>query len=212
MNELAKRPMPAAIEAAVVRNDLSKLNEQERLIYYNHVCESIGLNPFSQPFQYLVLNGKMILYAGRACTDQLRALKKISIKITSRGQSDGVYTVTAQATTPEGRNDESLAAVTVINLKGDMLANAYMKCETKAKRRVTLSIAGLGMLDETEVETIPNAEKVAGPLPKAPTYDTKHAIDGRPQSEPLSLASNRDHSTRAAPSFPKKTEADDLPF
>ena len=28
-----------------------------------------------------------------------------------------------------------------------------MKCETKAKRRVTLSICGLGMLDETEVET-----------------------------------------------------------
>ena len=29
-----------------------------------------------------------------------------------------------------------------------------MKCETKAKRRVTLSICGLGMLNETEVETI----------------------------------------------------------
>ena len=30
-----------------------------------------------------------------------------------------------------------------------------MKAETKAKRRVTLSIAGLGWLDETELETIP---------------------------------------------------------
>ena len=30
-----------------------------------------------------------------------------------------------------------------------------MKAETKAKRRVTLSICGLGMLDETEVETVP---------------------------------------------------------
>jgi hypothetical protein len=30
-----------------------------------------------------------------------------------------------------------------------------MKAETKAKRRVTLSLAGLGWLDETELETIP---------------------------------------------------------
>jgi hypothetical protein len=40
------------------------------------------------------------------------------------------------------------------NLKGDALANALTKSETKAKRRVTLSIAGLGWLDETELETI----------------------------------------------------------
>jgi hypothetical protein len=32
-----------------------------------------------------------------------------------------------------------------------------MKAETKAKRRVTLSICGLGMLDETEVADIPGA-------------------------------------------------------
>ena len=32
-----------------------------------------------------------------------------------------------------------------------------MKAETKAKRRATLSICGLGLLDETEVSTIPGA-------------------------------------------------------
>ena len=32
-----------------------------------------------------------------------------------------------------------------------------MRCETKSKRRVTLSICGLGLLDETEVETIPDS-------------------------------------------------------
>jgi hypothetical protein len=40
------------------------------------------------------------------------------------------------------------------------LANCYLKAITKAKRRVTLSLLGLGMLDETEVETIPDAEIV----------------------------------------------------
>jgi hypothetical protein len=43
------------------------------------------------------------------------------------------------------------------HLKGDALANALMRAETKAKRRVTLSLAGLGWLDETEIVTIPGA-------------------------------------------------------
>jgi hypothetical protein len=44
-------------------------------------------------------------------------------------------------------------------MRGDLRANTIMKAVTKAKRRVTLSISGLGFLDETEVETIPGAKK-----------------------------------------------------
>ena len=35
-----------------------------------------------------------------------------------------------------------------------------MKASTKAKRRAVLALLGLGMLDETEIETIPNAKKI----------------------------------------------------
>nr|MBA2706681.1 hypothetical protein [Gemmatimonadaceae bacterium] len=48
-----------------------------------------------------------------------------------------------------------IGVVTMGALKGDALANALMKAVTKAKRRVTFSICGLGTLDETELETIP---------------------------------------------------------
>jgi hypothetical protein len=68
-----------------------------------------------------------------------------------------IYIVTARAKDRTGREDESTGAVPLGNLKGDALANALMKCETKAKRRVTLSIAGLGWLDETELDTIREA-------------------------------------------------------
>jgi hypothetical protein len=51
----------------------------------------------------------------------------------------------------------STGAVSIVNVNGEARANAMMKAETKAKRRVTLSICGLGMLDETEVESIPEA-------------------------------------------------------
>ena len=36
-----------------------------------------------------------------------------------------------------------------------------MKAETKAKRRATLDLLGLGVLDESEAESIPNATTVA---------------------------------------------------
>jgi len=55
--------------------------------------------------------------------------------------------------------------VPIQGLKGLDLANAFLKCETKAKRRVTLSICGLNMLDETEVDDIPARQKGDPTLP-----------------------------------------------
>ena len=50
--------------------------------------------------------------------------------------------------------------MSIKGLVGEELANAYMKAETKAKRRVTLSICGLGWLDDSETESIRGAEFV----------------------------------------------------
>lgn len=150
-----KPTMAAKIEQVLIRGDLATLNEVERVQYYNSVCESIGLNSLTRPFDYIVLNGKLVLYANKGCGEQLRSVYHISIKITSRETIEGVYVVTAAAQKKDGRIDESTGAVSIAGLKGDMLANAMLKAETKAKRRVTLSICGLNMLDETEVESIP---------------------------------------------------------
>jgi hypothetical protein len=145
----------AEIEQAVMTGDLSDLTTEQRADYYHRVCESLGLNPLTKPFEFLTLNGKLRLYALRDCTDQLRRIHGISIYITNREKMGDIYIVTARAKDRTGREDESTGAVAIGNLKGDALANALMKAETKAKRRVTLSIAGLGWLDETELETIP---------------------------------------------------------
>jgi hypothetical protein len=75
-----------------------------------------------------------------------------------------------------GREDESTGAVALGSLKGDALANALMECETKAKRRVTLSLAGLGWLDETELATIPGAQ-VGEPNGDQPPAETISHID-----------------------------------
>ena len=73
---------------------------------------------------------------------------------------DNVFVVTSYARTHDGKEDVSTGAVSIAGLKGEALANAHMKAETKSKRRVTLSICGLAFLDETEVNTIPNSQPV----------------------------------------------------
>lgn len=148
------------IEQVVISGDLAKLQPQQRVQYYNRVCESVGLNPFTQPFAYITLNSKLTLYAKKDATEQLRKLHGISITSLSGQFVDDLYIVTAIAQSRDGRIDQATGAVSVLGLKGEAKANAIMKGETKAKRRVTLSMAGLGWLDESEAESIPGAQRV----------------------------------------------------
>ena len=123
----------------------------------------MGLDPFTKPFDILRLNGKEVLYCTRSGTQQLNKLHKVSHLITSRdtNQEAGVYIVTSKASLPDGRCTESIGAVNIAGLKGEAYANAIMKAETKAKRRATLDLLGLGVLDESEAESIPNAKLMA---------------------------------------------------
>ena len=169
MNTELSVPIDAETVARVLlHGDLKQLNSSQKVSYVRAVCESVGLNPLTRPFEYLVLNGKEILYARREATEQLRRLHNISITIASRELVGESYIVSARASTPEGRTDESIGVKSLDGLKGDVRANAMMTAETKAKRRVTLSICGLGMLDETEVADIPPAAKA---VPATPALD-----------------------------------------
>jgi hypothetical protein len=142
------------IEQVITKGDLAKLTPLERVTYYKHVCESVGLNPLTRPFEYLALSGRLVLYARRDAADQLRKVHGISLEVVDRKMVGDLLIVTVRARDRTGRTDEDMGAVTVAGLKGEALANAMLKCTTKAKRRVTLSICGLGMLDETEVADV----------------------------------------------------------
>jgi len=146
------------LEEILVHGNLEKLTPAQRLDYYTVTCKSLGLNPLTKPFQYIRLNGKLTLYASREATDQLRRIHGISTQITDTKMIDESYMVTARAYNSEGRQEESVGVVPLTGLRGDAHANALMKAETKAKRRATLSFCGLGMLDESESDTIAGAE------------------------------------------------------
>jgi hypothetical protein len=149
---------PGIIESIVTKGDLSGLNQQQKVAYYNYRCQQIGLDPSAKPFDLLNLSGKQVLYANAGATQQLCSMHKLSTQITHRERVDDIYLVSCRVTGADGRISENQGAVSVANLKGDALANAILKATTKAIRRSVLAHCGLGMLDETEVEAIPGAQ------------------------------------------------------
>jgi hypothetical protein len=164
-SSLAERRAPkdalANLEKVVILGDLAVLTSAERIGYYARVCESLGLNPLTRPFEYISLNGKLTLYARRDATDQLRKVNGISVTAIRRDRDDdlALQIVTVEGQDREGRTDSAIGAVSIKGLAGELLANALMKAETKAKRRMTLSLAGLGWLDETEISDTPPVER-----------------------------------------------------
>ena len=158
---LAKGLSPEVLHKVICGGDLSGLNPKEQTEYYLAVCAAIGVNPATRPFEYIKLNQKLVLYARKDCTDQLRVKHGVSITSLVADQKGDVLTVTAVGQNSKGRVDVATGRVSTKGLSGDTLAIAGMKAETKAKRRLTLSLCGLGMLDETELETIPNGETPA---------------------------------------------------
>lgn len=176
----------SVLEAVVVNGDLSRLSPNQRLAWYKARCDAAGLDPRTQPFQYLSLQGKLTLYASKSATDQLIASRKLTTEIMDRRHDHdmGIYEVRCRVTFADGHHVEDLAAVSVNGLKGDALCNALMKGVTKAKRRTVLSACGLGMLDESELETIPGAvrvETLADNLPALPSYPQNNSGHGRGQ-------------------------------
>ena len=171
------------LEHVLGTGDLSKLTVPQRVEYYRRTCESLGLNPLTRPIRFLTLNGTMQLYFTRDGTDQLRKVNGITLHVVDRASEAGVYSVTVRARDKHGREDEDIGAV-VLPQGGESRANALMKAITKAKRRVTLSICGLGQTDESELDTMPGAhvfdaedELPVAPIRTVPEPGTRAAIN-----------------------------------
>lgn len=193
--ELA-RAGTAALESYIAAGDIGRLNPEQRIALYRGVCDSLGLNPLTQPFQYLVLNGKTVLYATKSCTEQLRQIHGVSVMDLSIETRGDILCMTATVRSKDGREDRATGAVNLKGLAGDALANAWMKCETKAKRRATLSVCGLAVLDESEVDSIQGAVR------------EEARISSAPESAPAAALPEREHRRIDAP-LPSEVEIGD---
>jgi hypothetical protein len=164
--------LPERIENALIDGNLAQLTPQERVQLYMQTCKSLKLNPLTKPFGYILVKGwsgddeKLILYATRNCTDQLRSVYGASDVPGSLKRSESPTELTAEIAVV-GRNGRVSTDVGVIPmeqfsrargkymLQGRDLANAKMHVVTKARRRATLALYGLGgIVDESELDTM----------------------------------------------------------
>ena len=157
--DIVKTDDAQLMESVLLQGDLSKLTPSQRVNYYQKVCESIGLNPLTRPFDYITLNNKLTLYAKKDAADQLRNIHGVSIDDVDIVDTPTQYIVKVKGHNKDGRTDVEIGVVNKTDMQGN-LANAQMKAVTKGKRRLTLSLCGLGWLDETEIDSIPNAKPV----------------------------------------------------
>lgn len=150
------------VDSIVLRGDFSGLSPADRTRFYVQVCEGLGLNAAARPFDFLRLQGKEVMYANKNAADQLAAIHRVTRrtidgpKVIDLAGTKLVYAV-CEASLPNGRVETATATVPLADPM-----NVLMKCETKAKRRATLSILGLAILDEMELETIPAAVQSPG--------------------------------------------------
>lgn len=159
MPVIAESDALIAAEAAVT-GDWSKLAPAQRIQLYGAVCKSMGLNPLTQPFGWFSQGGKLVLYAFKGATDQLRKLNGVDVVSVDQNVADGLLITTVKVQDQTGRSDMDVGVVPFGNeLKGEARANAMMKSITKAKRRATLSLVGLGIMDESEIDSIPRMRR-----------------------------------------------------
>lgn len=154
-----------AIMKVVMAGDLTGLNEVQRFQYYTYMCKKAGLDAALSPFEYIRLNNKLVLYAKKGAAEQLRSIHHVSLERMSQKVELDTILIETRAKTPDGRVDVGLGAVACKGLTGSDLANAFMRCETKSKRRATLSICGLNMPDESELADMSN---IGGVHPEQP--------------------------------------------
>jgi len=158
---LAEREDAASALAHILATgDVSKLSNEQRVAYYLDLCRTLGLEARSRPFDWLQLDGKLVLYPNKSCTEQLRRQHQISVKVVRREMAGELYVVEVEGRTPSGRVDFASKYVPVTywdrqtgrqqRLAGDKLANAYAKAETGAKRRLVLSMVGLAAVPDPD--------------------------------------------------------------
>jgi hypothetical protein len=159
------------LEAVLINGDLKDLSPEERVDYYRRICVSLGLNSLTRPFEYILFKNydggpeKLSLYARKDCAEQLRKIHHVGCVPPLRRVFDHdrqVVMVEADFKDRNGKTDTATGAVPLRKYKNGgwvpltdvEYCNAIMKAETKAKRRGALSICGLSMLDESELDGV----------------------------------------------------------
>lgn len=144
--------------------DISHLSNSERRALLAKLTNYLHLNPHTQNFIiFKDPNGRYRIYATKECCNQLKHNLGINMWV-----SDPVFgpdsklpilvSVKANGTNKHGRSGEDIGSVSLVNVPPEEYSNHVMFAVTKAKRRLTLDLSGLGVLSDVEVYDIKGCE------------------------------------------------------
>jgi hypothetical protein len=160
MNDLSKHVSVESVMNSVLaaQGDLSVLGFDELNVYLNYLIDKYGLDRASAPIRLIrdKDTGKLLPYATKAATDQIRLNNGISVveqNMQFSPTGDAVI-VTVKVVDRTGRMDIDTGSVLLTGAIGEEYSNKIMACVTKAKRRATLAISGISILDEIEVQSM----------------------------------------------------------
>jgi hypothetical protein len=138
----------------VIQGDVSQLSPVQRVQYYVARCQAAGLDPATRPFDLLkTRDGKYILYPNANACQQKADQRGINLDVRSREVIDDLFVVTMRGVTRDHRSLERMGAVSLAGLHGQAKADAMMKAETKAARRVVLGLTGLAGSSDDDLPT-----------------------------------------------------------
>ena len=145
--ETAIQLSPEIAEKLVANGNLAVLDSEQRMKYYLYMCEKGGLDPAGRPYEYIEFSSHgtkvLQLYAKKGCAEQLRKIHGISIVELKTERINGNYVVSCIVKDRTGRTEVDVGVCPAQD------SNSLMKAVTKAKRRATLGICGLGDIEES---------------------------------------------------------------
>ncbi len=143
------------VQRLLFSGDLRALTPEQKMQYHAILCNRLKLDPTGTPFEIIKMKNREVLYLTVAGVQQLIMNHNISLEYRDEKLSDGLLRVFYRARMGE-RFVDSSGAVSIKGMSGDDLADAYLRCESKAVRRSVLNLIGMGSMDESEpVETSP---------------------------------------------------------
>jgi hypothetical protein len=145
----------SALEHILATGDLAKLTAKQRVGYYLALTRKLGLAAESRPFDWLTLDGRLVLYPNKSCAEQIRRTHQISIKLVRKERVGDLFCVEVEGRRPNGQSDFASKYVPLKDARGAVvplhkLGDVYAKAETGAKRRLTFSMVGISASFEAE--------------------------------------------------------------
>ena len=150
----AQRSLPLAAVKASMTGNWNGVTDMDRVKFIKHMCDSLSIDLVLNPFRFIDMRGKTVLYATAEAAFSLARKNKLTVQIIEEkfNKDTMILTTHVRAKFPNGTFTDDVGKLFIGGLSRQDRANAEMKCITKGKRRAILSSLGLSILDESELE------------------------------------------------------------